>query len=125
MERKGAVANKIVRKDEIWLADLGPSKGSVQGGVRPVLVVSNDIGNKYSPVVSVAAITSSKTKKELPTHVKLVANEVGFERDSIIMFEQDNVIDKINLIHRITILPPTYYDRVDRAVELTRKRIFK
>lgn len=122
MER-GAIADKIVRKDEIWLADLGESKGSVQRGVRPVLIVSNDIGNKFSSVVSVVSITSSTTKKSIPTHVKLFAKDLGFKKDSIILCEQDCTIDKDLLIHKIADLPETYFELVDTAVEMVRKRL--
>lgn len=122
MERE-ATANKIVRKDEIWLADLGESKGSVQGGVRPILIVSNDIGNKFSPVVSAVSITSSTTKKNIPTHVKIVANDLGFKRDSVILCEQDRTIGKDMLIHKIADLPESYFELVDAAVEMVRKRI--
>ncbi|WP_405168508.1 type II toxin-antitoxin system PemK/MazF family toxin [Paenibacillus sp. FSL H3-0286] len=118
-----ATANKIVRKDEIWLADLGESKGSVQGGVRPILIVSNDIGNKFSPVVSAVSITSSTTKKNIPTHVKIVANDLGFKRDSVILCEQDRTIGKDMLIHKIADLPESYFELVDAAVEMVRKRI--
>ncbi|QSF43264.1 type II toxin-antitoxin system PemK/MazF family toxin [Paenibacillus tianjinensis] len=124
MER-GVIANKIVRKDEIWLADLGYAGGSVQGGRRPVLVISNNIGNKYSPNVTVVPITSSTIKKQLPTHVKMIASEVGFVRDSIIMFESKVTIDKNNgLLYKLLDIPPSYYEVLDKASAAAEKRIF-
>lgn len=123
MER-GVAANKIVHKDEIWLADLGKSSSSVQGGVRPVLVISNNIGNKYSPNVTVVPITSSTIKRQLPTHVKIVAEEVGFLKDSIAMFESKVTIDKESgLIHKIMDIPSSYYGKMDKASAEAEKRL--
>ncbi|WP_157685607.1 type II toxin-antitoxin system PemK/MazF family toxin [Paenibacillus donghaensis] len=123
MER-GAVANKVVYKDEIWLADLGENGGSIQSGVRPVLVISNNIGNKFSPNVTVVPITSSTIKRKLPTHVKIVAEEVGFVRDSIAMFESKVTIDKnTGLIHKIMDIPSSYYGELDKASAEAEKRL--
>ncbi|OMD75295.1 type II toxin-antitoxin system PemK/MazF family toxin [Paenibacillus odorifer] len=125
MERKGAVANKIVRKDEVWLGDLGQSDGSVQGGVRPVLVTSNNRGNARSNVVQVVAITSSLTKSKLPTHVHIAAEDVGFIKDSIIQFEQSFTLNKeTRLQYKLFDLPEKYYPLVDRAFEIAHSRSF-
>ncbi|MBT9155631.1 MAG: Endoribonuclease EndoA [Firmicutes bacterium] len=78
-----------IRRGDIYYADLSPVVGSEQGGVRPVLVVQNDVGNKYSPTVIVAAITSQIEKARLPTHVEITPQETGLERNSVILLEQD------------------------------------
>jgi mRNA interferase MazF len=114
--------NKIVRKDEVWLADLGTGKGSIQGGLRPVLITTNDMGCKYSSVIQVASITSSKIKKSLPTHVCIDASENGFEKDSTIMFEQLFPLIKEDLKFKLFDLPSEYYDNVDRAYIMAAKR---
>ena len=84
----------LVRRGDVFYADLNPVVGSEQGGIRPVLVVQNDVGNKYSPTVIVAAITSQIDKAKLPTHVELQSEEYGLEKDSVILLEQLRTIDK-------------------------------
>jgi mRNA interferase MazF len=84
-----------IRQGDILYADLSPVIGSEQGGIRPVVVVSNDITNKYSPIVTIAAVTSQITTKKLPTHVTLAANEYGLTRDAVILVEHVRTIDKI------------------------------
>lgn len=94
----------LVRRGDIFYADLNPVVGSEQGGIRPVLVVQNDIGNKYSPTVIIAAITSQIDKAKLPTHVELKSADYGLEKDSVILLEQLRTIDKRRLKEKITIL---------------------
>ena len=88
-----------IKKGDLYFADLSPVTGSEQGGVRPVLVVQNDVGNKYSPTIIVAAITSKKNKADLPTHVAIDADGNGLSKNSIILMEQLRTIDKRRL-HR-------------------------
>ncbi len=90
--------NVIVKRGgDIFYADLSPVIGSEQGGVRPVLVIQNDIGNKYSPTIIIAAITSQINKAKLPTHIEINAPEYGLPRDSVVLLEQVRTIDKKNV----------------------------
>ncbi|HEY8363001.1 MAG TPA: type II toxin-antitoxin system PemK/MazF family toxin [Tissierellaceae bacterium] len=91
----------IVKRGEIYYADLSPVVGSEQGGVRPVLVIQNDIGNKYSPTIIVAAITSQINKAKLPTHVEITAPDYGLPKDSVVLLEQIRTIDKKRLRERV------------------------
>jgi len=91
-----------VRRGDIFFADLSPVVGSEQGGFRPVLEVQNDIGNRFSPTVIVAAITAQIQKAKLPTHVEIKAEKYGLERDSVILLEQLRTIDKQRLTDKIT-----------------------
>ena len=86
-----------VKRGEIYYADLSPVVGSEQGGVRPVLIVQNDVGNRYSPTVIAAAITSQRDKNRLPTHIELQADKCGLAKDSIVLLEQIRTIDKKRL----------------------------
>lgn len=90
-----------VKRGDIYYADLGITEGSEQGGFRPVLIIQNDIGNKYSPTVIATAITSQQHKKQLPTHITLPANENGLIKDSIVLLEQVRTIDKSRLKSKI------------------------
>ena len=83
----------IVKRGDIYYADLSPVVGSEQGGIRPVLVIQNDIGNKYSPTVIAAAITSQINKAKMPTHIELAAKDYGLNKDSVILLEQIRTID--------------------------------
>lgn len=87
----------MIKRGELYFADLSPVVGSEQGGVRPVIILQNDVGNKYSPTVIVAAITSKQFKAKLPTHIELSAEEYGLSKDSIILLEQIRTIDKQRL----------------------------
>lgn len=98
---------KIYRGD-IFYADLRPTVGSEQGGLRPVLVVQNDVGNLHSPTVIVAAITSQQSKAKLPTHVEISAEAAGLKKDSVILLEQVRTIDKQRLRDRLTHLAPEH-----------------
>ena len=87
----------IVKRGDIYYADLSPVVGSEQGGIRPVLIIQNDIGNKYSPTVIAAAITSQINKAKMPTHIELTAKDYGLSKDSVILLEQIRTIDKARL----------------------------
>ncbi|MCA1032965.1 type II toxin-antitoxin system endoribonuclease NdoA [Bacillus timonensis] len=109
----------IVKRGDVYFADLSPVVGSEQGGVRPVLVIQNDIGNRFSPTVIVAAITAQIQKAKLPTHVEIDAKRYGFERDSVILLEQIRTIDKQRLTDKITHLDEEMMDRVDEALQIS------
>ncbi|MBO9131377.1 type II toxin-antitoxin system endoribonuclease NdoA [Bacillus sp. 165] len=109
----------IVKRGDVYFADLSPVVGSEQGGVRPVLVIQNDIGNRFSPTVIVAAITAQIQKAKLPTHVEIDAKKYGFERDSVILLEQIRTIDKQRLTDKITHLDDEMMDRVDEALQIS------
>ena len=103
----------------MYFADLSPVVGSEQGGVRPVLVIQNDIGNRFSPTVIVAAITAQIQKAKLPNHVEIDAKKYGFERDSVILLEQIRTIDKQRLTDKITHLDEVMMIRVDEALQIS------
>ena len=109
----------MVARGELYLADLDPVIGSEQGGLRPVLIVQNDTGNRYSPTVIVLAITSQLQKARLPTHVLLPAAGTGLERDSVALAEQLRTLDKRRLRARIGQLPPAHMRAVDRALMIS------
>jgi len=105
-----------VRRGDIFYADLSPVIGSEQGGVRPVLVIQNDVGNKYSPTVICAAITSQIGKAKLPTHIEIDSVQSTLVKDSVILLEQIRTIDKKRLREKICWLDETLMRRVDRAL---------
>lgn len=105
-----------VKRGDIFYADLSPVVGSEQGGVRPVLVIQNDIGNKYSPTIIAAAITSKINKAKMPTHIELSANVYGLNKDSVILLEQIRTIDKRRLREKIGRLDLDMMRRVDKAL---------
>jgi mRNA interferase MazF len=109
----------MVRRGEIYYADLSPVVGSEQGGVRPVLIVQNDIGNKYSPTVIIAAITSQINKGKLPTHVEIGATDYGLPKDSVILLEQIRTIDKKRLKEKIGFLSADVMKTVDEAIQIS------
>lgn len=109
----------VVKRGDIFYGDLSPVIGSEQGGVRPVLVVQNDIGNKYSPTVIVAAITSQINKAKLPTHVELAAEEYGITKDSVILLEQIRTIDKKRLKERVGHLSDELMKKVDIGLQVS------
>ena len=106
----------MIKRGELYYADLSPVIGSEQGGIRPVLVVQNDIGNKYSPTVIAAAVTSKINKAKLPTHIELSAVDFGLQRDSVVLLEQIRTIDKRRLKERIGELPQNTMLMVDNAL---------
>lgn len=109
----------IVKRGDVYFADLSPVVGSEQGGVRPVLVIQNDIGNRFSPTVIVAAITAQIQKAKLPTHVEIDAKRYGFDRDSVILLEQVRTIDKQRLTDKITHLDEDMMLKVNDALNIS------
>lgn len=108
-----------MKRGDVFFADLSPVVGSEQGGTRPVLIIQNDIGNRFSPTVIVAAITAQIQKAKLPTHVEIDSKKYGFERDSVILLEQLRTIDKSRLTDRITQLDAELMRKVDVALEIS------
>ena len=106
----------VVRRGDIYYADLRPVVGSEQGGVRPVLVIQNDVGNKHSPTVICAAITSQLHKSKLPTHVEIDAKSCQIVKDSVILLEQLRTIDKSRLREKICHLTPAVLKQVNEAL---------
>ncbi len=109
----------MIKRGDIYYADLSPVVGSEQGGIRPVLIVQNDVGNKYSPTVIAAAITSQKYKNSLPTHIKVNADGCGLAKDSIVLLEQVRTLDKRRLKERMGNLDDTDMDRIDKALSVS------
>ena len=109
----------MVKRGDIYYADLSPVVGSEQGGMRPVLIVQNDTGNKHSPTVIAAAITSQVGKARLPTHIELAAQGYGLSRDSVILLEQIRTIDKSRLRERMGKLDNATMDKVDNAISVS------
>ena len=108
-----------VKRGDIYYADLSPVVGSEQGGMRPVLIVQNDTGNKHSPTVIAAAITSQTGKARLPTHIALQAKTYGLSRDSVVLLEQVRTIDKKRLKERMGRVDDAVMDRVDNAIAVS------
>ncbi len=109
----------IVKRGDIFYADLSPVVGSEQGGMRPVLIVQNDTGNKHSPTVIAAAITSQTGKAKLPTHIELSGQSVGLSRDSVILLEQIRTLDKSRLREKMGRLDGETMTRVDNAIAVS------
>jgi mRNA interferase MazF len=103
----------------VFYADLSPVVGSEQGGVRPVLIIQNDIGNRFSPTVIIAAITAQIQKAKLPTHVEIDSKVHGMEKDSVILLEQIRTIDKQRLTDKITHLEEETMRKVDEALQIS------
>ena len=116
---KHETATESVKRGDIYYADLSPVVGSEQGGMRPVLIVQNNIGNKHSPTVIAAAITSQIDKARLPTHIELSARVYGLSRDSVILLEQVRTIDKRRLREHIGQLDGRLMNRVDNAIAVS------
>ncbi len=108
-----------VKRGDIYYADLSPVIGSEQGGIRPVLIVQNDVGNRYSPTVIAAAITSQHDKAQLPTHIKVGADGCGLAKDSIVLLEQVRTIDKQRLKEKMGTLDGSAMNRVDHALSVS------
>jgi len=108
-----------VRRGDIYFADLSPVVGSEQGGIRPVLIVQNDVGNRFSPTVIAAAITSQLNKARLPTHIELSARSFGLTKDSVILLEQIRTIDKKRLKERMGKLDEGVMHLVDEALAVS------
>ena len=108
-----------IRRGDIYYADLSPVVGSEQGGVRPVLILQNDVGNKYSPTVIAAAITSRMGKTKLPTHIDIYADRVGLQKDSVILLEQMRTIDKQRLGEKMGHLDNETMAAVNNAITIS------
>lgn len=108
-----------VRRGDIYYADLSPVIGSEQGGVRPVLIIQNDVGNKYSPTVIAAAITSRTGKSKLPTHIEVYADRYGLAKDSVILLEQIRTIDKRRLKEKMGHLDEDVMSEVNDAISVS------
>ena len=108
-----------IRRGDIYYADLSPVIGSEQGGLRPVLIVQNDVGNKYSPTVIAAAITSKMSKSKLPTHIDLQGMDVGLAKDSIVLLEQVRTIDKKRLKEKMGHLDDATMISVNNAIQVS------
>ncbi len=106
----------VVKRGELYYADLSPIVGSEQGGVRPILIVQNNVGNRYSPTIIAAAITSQLGKAKLPTHITLPAGEYGLPKDSVVLLEQIRTLDKRRLKEKIGELPLNLMSRVNEAL---------
>lgn len=104
-----------IKRGEIYFADLNPVRGSEQGGIRPVLVIQNDTGNKHSPTIIVAPITSSLEKAKLPTHVEILGK--GLSKNSIVLLEQIRTIDKCRISAHIGRLDNKTMEHIDKAIE--------
>ena len=108
-----------IKRGEIYYSDLSPVIGSEQGGIRPVLIVQNDVGNRYSPTVIAAAITSQRDKTKLPTHISVEASDCGLAKDSIVLLEQVRTIDKQRLKERMGSLDMASMGQVDKALSVS------
>lgn len=106
----------IIKRGDIFYADLSPVIGSEQGGVRPVLVVQNDIGNRYSPTIIIVAITSQINKAKLPTHVEISSSDYGLPKDSVLLLEQIRTIDKRRLEEKIGHVTEDIMEKVNEAL---------
>lgn len=111
--------NVIVKRGDIFYADLSPVIGSEQGGVRPVLVIQNNIGNKYSPTIIVAAITSQLKKAKLPTHIEIRARNFGLIKDSVLLLEQIRTIDRQRMKDKIGRCDKDFMKKVNKALEIS------
>jgi len=106
----------VVKRGDIFYADLSPVVGSEQGGIRPVIIIQNDIGNKYSPTVIVAAITSQINKAKLPTHVEISSEDYGLNKDSVVLLEQIRTLDKKRLKEKIGHMTEHDMQKVEAAL---------
>jgi len=108
-----------IKRGEIYYADLSPVVGSEQGGIRPVLIIQNDVGNRYSPTVIAAAITSQRDKTKLPTHISVTGCDCGLAKDSIVLLEQVRTIDKKRLKEKMGTLDGDSMGMVDKALSVS------
>ena len=108
-----------MRRGDVYYADLRPVIGSEQGGIRPVLIVQNDVGNKFSPTVIAAAITSQRLKTNLPTHIQVNAHDCGLAKDSIVLLEQVRTLDKKRLREKMGILNQEDMYKIDKALSVS------
>lgn len=117
--RKERKDKMTIKRGEIYYADLSPVVGSEQGGIRPVLIVQNDTGNRYSPTVIAAAITSQQEKAKLPTHISVKTSDSGLLKNSIILLEQVRTIDKTRLKEKMGDLDKESMDMVNKALSVS------
>ena len=108
-----------IKRSDIFYADLSPVVGSEQGGIRPVLIVQNDVGNKFSPTVIAAAITSQQSKAKLPTHIQLGAQQCGLMKDSVVLLEQIRTLDKKRLKEKMGCLDTGAMNEVNKAINIS------
>ncbi len=108
-----------IKRGDIYYADLSPVVGSEQGGIRPVLIVQNNVGNRFSPTVIAAAITSQQSKAKLPTHIPLFANTAGLARDSVVLLEQVRTIDKRRLREKMGTVDENSMDAINNAISIS------
>lgn len=108
-----------VKRGDIYYADLSPVVGSEQGGVRPVLIVQNDVGNRFSPTVIAAAITSQQSKANLPTHIAINAVNSGLSKDSVVLLEQVRTIDKKRLKEKMGTVDDSSMDAINKAISIS------
>ena len=108
-----------IKRGEIYYADLSPVVGSEQGGVRPVLIVQNDVGNRHSPTVIAAAITSQQTKAKLPTHISIGGVDSGLAKNSVVLLEQVRTIDKKRLKERMGTVSQKDMAQIDQAISIS------
>ena len=109
----------LIKRGDIYYADLSPVVGSEQGGIRPVLIVQNNVGNRFSPTVIAAAITSQQSKAKLPTHIPLFANTAGLARDSVVLLEQVRTIDKRRLREKMGTVDENSMDAINNAISIS------
>lgn len=109
----------MIKRGDLYYADLSPVVGSEQGGIRPVLIVQNDVGNKYSPTIIAAAVTSQINKAKLPTHIEISAEDYGLQKDSVILLEQIRTIDKRRLKERIGALDNNVMQKVETGLKIS------
>ena len=109
----------IIKRGDMFYADLSPVVGSEQGGIRPVLIIQNDVGNKYSPTVIAAAITSQTNKNRLPTNISIPSQEYGLMKDSVVLTEQIRTIDKSRLKEKIGQIDPGTMNQVNSALNVS------
>ena len=114
----------VIKRGDIFYADLRPVVGSEQGGIRPVLIIQNNVGNRHSPTVICAAITSKMNKAKLPTHIEIDAGIYGIEKDSVILLEQLRTIDKRRLKDKVCHLDEAMLDKVNHALEISLELTF-
>ena len=108
-----------IKRGDIYYADLSPVVGSEQGGVRPVLIVQNNVGNRFSPTVIAAAITSQQSKAKLPTHIPLYAHSSGLAKDSVVLLEQVRTIDKRRLREKMGTVDETSMNQINNAISIS------
>ena len=108
-----------IRRGDIYYADLSPVVGSEQGGIRPVLIVQNNVGNRFSPTVIAAAITSQKTKANLPTHINLMADTSGLSKDSVVLLEQVRTLDKKRLKEKRGSTTKAFMNKINQALSIS------